>query len=394
MDKFATAIRLALLLLLAALLVPASAGLALAQESVVAGLKFETNEVDARLKDDLSRAITQAMKDSAHKRFIDFGSAQTKMNPVTRNCFTPDCLTRAGTALDATHGLSVEMSGEAEIYQWTIQLWDLRQGQSVASSRESCELCGAAEVERKFVTSLKTVLGALGAQAGATSGAAPPADAASEKYPVLHVAVLPEDAEIYINDQRIGEGAVTVRLAPGAHDVRVHMEGYRDVIERVLVNEETGGPIVLRVHLTATNPLRVPGAGREGPIDRLGSTRTILGWTGVGVGVLAIGTGIYLTAIDGDPACDAGVPMLACPDVYATAGAGLTMGVLGAALLTGGVTLLSWDLLAGEPTPARDSQPEDDEQTPEARAVRTAPTLSLSPALNVDSAGVMLRGSF
>lgn len=392
MDRFTTAIRPGLLLFLAILLIPSIPASAAAQEQVVAGLKFDAAEVDARLKDELTRAVGQAVQD-ASARFIDFSTAHNKMNPVTRNCYTSDCLTKIGAALGAARGLSIEMSGEAEIYQWTAQLWDLQQGQMLASRSESCELCGNAEVARKFKTTLKTVLETSAPQAGGVvAGGA--SDAAADTYPVLHVAVLPEDAEIYINDQRIGEGTVTVRLAPGTHDVRVHMEGHRDVIERVLVNEDTRGPIVLRVHLTSTNPLLVEGAGREGPIDRLGSTRTILGWTGVGVGVLAIGTGIYLTAIDGDPACDASVPLLACPDVYATAGAGLTMGVLGAALLTGGVTLLSWDLLAGAPQKSSDAQAAPREQAPEARALRPAPTLSLSPTLGIDSAGVLLRGSF
>jgi hypothetical protein len=368
----------------------------------MAGLKFETGQIDAELVDGLRQETSQAFDQVDRWSFIGFQSARGKMNPVTRDCFTADCLTKAGTAVGAPAGLSIEMSGEAEIYNWTITIWDLRSGEKVKTEQGACELCGHTEVLRTFGSSLKAALtgtalsGQPDAQAQPTQPTQSDAQPPSPGQVSLRVSTVPGDAKIYINDQLAGEGEVTRNIGAGTHEVRFQREGYGGLTETIAVNENTDGPILLRVHLSRTDPEAVAVGGSVGAIDRLGEARTTYGWVATGTGAVLLGTGMYLTAIDGETTCDSSVPTAQCDEVYATGGAGLTMGILGTALVTGGVAFLTWDLLAGESNtedeideenvaPTEDEFPDD---------VDEPGTVSISPLVGPDSAGVFLRGTF
>lgn len=369
----------------------------------MAGLKFETGSLDADLANDLRTEITKAFGQVDRWSFIGFDTARAKMAPITRDCFTADCLTKAGQATGAPAGLSVEISGEAEIYDWTIETWDLRSGEKLKTEKGACELCGHTEVKRTFLASIKAALVATGLPGGAQARTEPPAgqgtgqDAGQDKAlpspgdVPLEISAVPSDTKIYINDQLAGEGQVSRMVGPGTHKVRFRREGYGGLIETVVVNEQTEGPVILRAHLSQTDLEAVEIPTGVGPIDRLGSQRDTYGWLATGTGAALLGTGIYLAAIDGETACDDGVPDSECPDVYATGGAGMTMGVIGTALLTGGVTLLAWESLAGgddedEVDGEDDGVPAGDEEP--------ARTMSLSPAVGADGAGLLLRGTF
>jgi hypothetical protein len=371
----------------------------------MAGLQFETGQIDAELAKELRNETSQAFGKVDRWGLIGFKSARAKMNPVTRDCFTADCLTKAGTAIGATTGLSVDMSGEAEIYNWTITIWDLRSGEKLASEQGSCELCGDTEVKRTFRSSMVGVLsgtssdGQPNEQTGEPSGQQPSAQPPGPGQISLRVSTVPSDAKIYIDDQLAGEGDVTRSIGAGTHAVRFQREGYRGLTETVAVGEDTDGPILLRVHLSRTDPEAVAVATGSGAIDRIGETRTTYGWVATGAGAALLGTSIYLTAIDGQTTCEDSVPTAQCEQVYATGGAGLTMGILGTALVTSGVTLLSWDFLAGEaddldeqdPTPSDDEFPDDGSEDGRGDA---GGTVSISPLVSPDSAGVFLRGTF
>lgn len=370
---------------------------AAAQE--MAGLRFETGQVDPNLADGLQSEVGKAFDSVDRWSFIDFDRARSKMDPVTRDCFTADCLTKAGQAIGAPAGLDVQMSGEAEIYDWTIQIWDLRSGDKLKTEEGTCELCGEAEVKRTFRSSLQAALIGTALPGGSQAGGSQAGGQAAAPQPgagqiPLRISVIPADAEIYVDDQRAGQGEVTRAVGPGSHEVRFHKEGYQGLTEQVMVNEGTDGPVLLRVHLSRTDPEAVQVSSGVGPIDRMGSSRKVYGLIGVGAGAALLGTGIYLTAIDGNTACDAGVPDSECPDVYATAGAGMTMGVVGTALITGGVTLLTWESLAGETT--EEEVPPSDQPADEAPPAGEADEagVSLSPTVGAHGAGVLLHGRF
>lgn len=357
----------------------------------MAGLKFDTGSIDSELEGQLQSAMKSAFDSVDRWSLIDFSSARGKMAPLTRDCFTQDCLTKAGEALGASAGMSVELSGEAEIYEWTITVWNLRSGKKLTSEEGNCELCGRAEVQRNFESSIKSVLAAtaLPERRRARQPEEPPntgdsdkADDAAGDGVALQISVVPSDAEIHINDQRAGKGEVNRTVGPGSHEVRFRKEGYRGLNETVVIDENSDAPVVLRVHLSKTDPEAVRVPVGQGPIDRLGAKRTTYGLIGAGSGAVLLATGIVLTSMDGEAACGDGRPITECEEIYATGGAGMTLGVLGTALLTGGVTLLSWELLGGE---------YDDTA---AGSVEEPATMSISPAVTSDSGGLLLRGQF
>lgn len=379
------------LLLLAALLVLAPRAAAAqaedeaeAEGATMVGLKFDGAELSSSLQQKLRQGVIDTVGETPLK-FVDFKAASAEMDPVTQDCFTADCLQKIGAQLEAPLGLRVEISGENEIYAWTFETWDLQAGRRIDSVRKTCELCGEPELVETFSTSLKEML---------DSG--PPAPEEAFELPPGHVLVqvnaVPEEAEILFDGEVVGQGFVVLAVAPGEHDLHIRMDGYRDIQEHILMNEDTKGPVLFRYHLSSSSAQVLEAPPTVGPIDRLGAdTRLMLGLVGVGAGVVSLGTGIYLAAIDGDPACEAGVAVAACPDVYATAGGGIAMSALGAVLLTGGVTLLSWELLAGEPVEEQNLTPESPDS---GAAAAGGASVSLGPSLSPDGGGFVLSGSF
>lgn len=387
MIFFRASVRVVVLILLALVGVSLADSEAYAQSSegyVAVGLEFESSDMEQGLVNDLEKATVAAFEGAEGWDFVGFARARAELESEQKGCYSEECLIEIGEKFAAKRALSVEVSGAAEVYKWTFKIWDLEDGARIDTQVGACELCGKAELGEAFEQSVR------GAAQTLISGEA--AGSEEEGQVLLHITALPEDAEIIINDEPVGAGEVTLPVLPGAYDVHVHKEGYRDMIERVIVSREGGGPVVLRVYLTPSDPALV--APTEGPIDRLGSTRTTLGLVGVGVGIASLGVGIYLTAIDGNPACDDNTPSSACPDVYATAGGGLAMGVLGTALITGGAGLLSWELLRGRSGEEEQIEAAETDEEGEAARLNRGSTLSLNPAASGDGAGLFLRGAF
>ena len=370
----------------------------------VAGLRFDTGaEMDANVVSAVEAAVSEAFGSVDRWSLIPFDDARSKLDAQTRDCFTSDCLTSAGTTVGAPAGISVEISGEAQIYNWTVQLWDLRTGEKLNEQKGNCELCGRAEVKRTFRESVKALLIGTSLPSAAEAkgtktdtGTTEPGDGEV----AVRISVVPKDANILVGGNKIGEGDVTEALGPGEHQIRFKREGYQGFNETLIVNENTRGPILLRVHMSRTDPETVEVGGSTGPIDRLGKgKRTLYGGIATGAGVILLGTGIYLESIDGEPTCD-DRPASQCPEVYATGGAAMTTGILGGVALTGGVTLLIWEALAGSSSDDSDdseSQPEPSE-TPDDDSSEGEPSVSLSPSVAPMGAGggtgVVIHGRF
>jgi hypothetical protein len=363
----------------------------------MAGLKFDAGDsMDPRVSSEVRSAVADAYDEVDNWSFQGFKETRGSVDPVVRDCFTKDCLRKVLEATNAPVGLSVTITGEAQIYKWTITFWNLESGDKIKSKDGSCELCGRAEVTRTFRESLKAALigtavpkGAQAATGTDTGGAdeRARADTGGNKI-ALRISVVPKDAKITVDGDQVGAGDVTEAVGPGEYTVGFKLEGYRGLRETVVVDETTDGPVLLRVHLSRTDPEAVEVSGPMGPVDRMGSEkRNLYGAISVGAGAVMLGTGIFLTALDGEPACEPDVPANECPEIYATGGAGLTLGVLGTAAVTTGVTLLIWESLAGKSDEANDGASPDggEDEGPEVR---------FGPSLTPGGGGVLLRGRF
>ena len=353
----------------------------------MAALQYDVgNGVDPLVKDDVQSAMNDAV--SASKwTLIDVGTARGKMNPIVRDCFTSDCLSKAGQQLNADAGVRLRFSGEAQIYDWTIEVYDLRNGALLQSEKGACELCGRSEVVRTFKASASSVVAATKLGAAPKKENKPVVETKPVDKPVdtvrptntgdvqlvrLMISLEPPDAKITFRDAEIGRGRTEVEVGPGNHEFSFEADGYRIVKELVVVEGDTPSSMSLRIHLPKKDaaPQAVEVSSR-GPLDKLGSDRELYGWIGVGTGSLLLLTSAYMSAIDGDPTCDG--PAADCPDVWDTDGVSYVTTGVGATVVTAGVVLLVWEALAGSDDP---------------KAVKVAPTVS------GDGAGVGIFGRF
>lgn len=358
---------------------------ALASADEMAGLQVELGSgIDAVVRADLEAAVDSTMNSVSQWDWIPERKAKSSMNPVVRGCFTGDCLSKAGDATGADAGLRIRLSGEAQIYDWQIDIYDLDDGSLLRNEKGACELCGRSEVVRVFRESLRDTVVATRLprrKPVATSTTKPPkrtppqptdeptdeptqttgntepeTTAPTTTEPtgadraglvMLDVSVQPPDAAIEIEGEKIGTGTATVSLEPGTYELKFSLEGYQGFTESFVVSPQTSRRAFMRIHLSKTDPDPVMVSASEGAVDRLGNQRVTYGVISLAVGGVLVGTGIWLNAIDGDPACEDGA-FTDCPELYNTGTASVVTTLGGAALATGGAILLAWDVLAGK----------------------------------------------
>ena len=330
----------------------------------MAGLQLRfANGTDSGVRADIESAVSSGVK--SHKRwsFESFKSTRAKLAPVVRDCFTNDCLKKAGTASNAPFGLRVDFSGEAQIYDWSIEVYDLRNGKNAKSVKGSCELCGRAEVKRTFSTTLTEVLNGVKSKSSSTKTNEVVESEPEERpdpEPIetmkdtprvqvteVRIDVEPPDATVILNGEEVGTGSVTLQLSPGSYELQFKREGYQGFKESVAVGESGETKTQLRVHMSKTDPDPVLVRSGEGAIDRL-DNRALWGGITLATGSILLVTGIVLSSIDGQPSCSEGT-FQDCPSVYATGTGGILLTTTGAVLATAGVGLLMWNLLSGEP---------------------------------------------
>lgn len=373
-----------------ALLVPT-----ISSADTLAGLQTEIGpDVDALVRGDLEAAINEVLTSAGSWDWTSTSAARQKLDPVVRDCFTVDCLTKAGAALGADAGIRIRVSGESQIYDWTVEIYDLRDGALLQSNKGACELCGRAEVVREFKSSLRDVAVATKLPAKKAPAKSKPTVSAQpqqkieprdvdpqptepvqrEEMVMLEIAVEPADAAITVNGAPRGAGSATLALEEGTYEIQFAREGYRGLKETFVVGAQTSRRAFMRVHLSRTDPEVVAAAVSEGPIDRLGDQRVVYGALGTIVGAALLGTGAYFNHLDGRPTCDSGA-FERCPTLYSTGGAAFITTLGGAVLATAGLGLLTWELIAGtsEDAPA---------------------TATLAPVVTPAGAGLSLSGRF
>lgn len=331
----------------------------------LAALQYDIgNGVDTAVRGDIEAALTDGVKSNSKWKLIDLGTARSKMNPIVRDCFTNDCLVKAGKELDAEAGLRVRFTGEAQIYDWTIETYDLRNGALLESRKGACELCGRSEVVRTFKVTVADILKStsLGAAKTATKPktepkveptkpieTARPSNTGDVQLVRIDISVEPPDATITFRDAVIGRGKATAEVGPGNHEFKFEAPDHRIIKELVVVEGDNSETMALRVHLPKKDAAaKAVEITTRGPVDKW-DDREFYGWVGVGTGGVLLATGLYLSAIDGDPTCDG--RRADCPDIYDTDGLSFVTTFAGTALLTTGVVLLIWEKLAGDSNP-------------------------------------------
>lgn len=354
-----------------------------AHAQVVAGLKTDYGPtVDAPLREALNEGILDAFDQNSLYSYIRADRVRSQLNPVVRDCFTADCLIRAGAATGAQAGLRLIVREEGQIYDWSLEIFELQEGTALVEDRGVCELCGRAEVVNQVRTAIIANLATLDVS---DRGAPPRAEAldtgasqaATPGQKRLRISVVPADTRILLNNEEVGQGEVTLEVKPGQQELRFASETHRDLRETIIVSESSPELIMLRVHLSgAPAPQRMVVTRGDGFVDHIEDKRLAYGWAGVGAGALFTVAGILLISQDGDPTCEEGTAYSRCPTLYNTAPMGVTFTVLGTTAMAAGAVLLTWPLLAGE---AEEADPV---------------SLNVGPALGRGFAGLRLGGRF
>lgn len=221
------------LIVAAVLLALPATGLA----GTMAGLKFDAGDsMDPRVSSEVQAAVTDAFEEVDKWTFMGFKKTRKRLDPVIQDCFSSECLKKAYQATDASVGLSVEITGEAQIYNWTLTFWNLRTGEKIKSKTDTCELCGRAEVKRTFRESLKAALIGTAVPSEPQADPGTTGDSGGKQEPdsrtdatggnvALRISVTPKDAKISMGGEEIGAGDVTEGVGPGEHTIGFKLEG-------------------------------------------------------------------------------------------------------------------------------------------------------------------------
>lgn len=261
-------------------------------------------------------------------------------------CADSSCAAEIGQTIPGQVAVRASVYAEAEIYDFTITIYDLNSGDSVTDQVGDCTFCPVAEAVDSFQFTAQAALGGVAPMPAATT---PGADtvATTEPDPVespdpvpaedaaliegdisFSVSAEPDDAEIRINGQLVGTGRADLDLAPQELDIVIIADGHSEYQEDVRLTETMVGPIFLRAQL-APEPIVEQRPARTRNTSESSFNRRSVGGVMAGVGGAAMIGGIVMLAIDGNSTCESG-PLTACEEVYETTAGGVALSAVGA----------------------------------------------------------------
>lgn len=268
-------------------------------------------------------------------------------------CSGGDCIVAIGFTVPASVAVRAEVYAEAEIYDFTIRIFDLAGGEVLATQTGDCTFCPLAEALDSFRFTAEAAISAVSPMPPPTAGPAPadedPEDVAATAPESdagwvpgeirFNVSVVPDDATITVNGVEAGDGRASLDLAPQELQIAVAADGYEPYTEDVSLRPSMSGPIFLRVVMT---PTAVDAVTVEAPRRTARSgpdfDRRAVGGVLMGTGAAALVGGIVLLALDGEPTCSDG-PSNLCEDVWEFTAGGATATAIGAAAIGTGLGL-------------------------------------------------------
>lgn len=272
-------------------------------ETVRAPLQLE-GEVEDRARVEFDAQLAAGLKRSGLATPI-----------VDAACDDVECWAKAGAEAGAAYLIWPRVTASGRDYDVTIQLVDVATASVVATTEQTCEVCGVQEAAE--------VLGAASATLAAKL-------ANTEKGPpMLAIDAQPAGVLVSIDGELVGRAPVEREVEPGSHWISVSLDGY----------------VSQKREIKSTRGVRESISFQLLPTPIVGRTKMELaGWSLVGIGAAAIGTGVVLAVLEERPnrlQCDGDDvdPDGNCRLRYATLEAGIGTLAAGGVLLATGLTL-------------------------------------------------------
>lgn len=182
-------------------------------------------------------------------------------------CATTECYQRVAAATSATHVVRGVVTLKDRDYAVRVELLDGETGAPVATTGESCEICGVVDAGNMLATAAATLQTKL--------------DALAQGPATLGVVSTPPGAQIAIDGELLGTTPFSGPVLPGKHVMRISQEGYITVEREVTFVE--GVDEQLKFELEKV-PSRLPPRP--------------WGWVSLGVGAAGLGTAVALAVLD------------------------------------------------------------------------------------------------
>ena len=231
-------------------------------------------------------------------------------------CDNERCFKKIAEDTGSTHVVRAVVTVKDRDYAVKVFLIDGTDGAVIATSDESCEICGVADVGGLISTSAATLRTKLDALASGPS--------------TLVLTSDPAGATVTLDGEIIGVSPLDRPIIPGKHILRVSKEGYIALEREVTFVEGVEETVDFKLDKL---PSRLPGRA--------------WGWATLGIGIAALGAGITFTVLhDGqyNPDCSEGSGTKdsagECKFLWDTKWLGAGLGIGGAALTTLGIAIL------------------------------------------------------
>lgn len=295
---------------------PATAGPDAERRAAMLPLQVEGDLEGAwkdRIETDIGRGLVQAGMDVADPKAV------TQASGGVEDCSNAKCFQFLSQSAEARFVVRAKVVVEDRSYAITIDIFDGEDGSLAASSRESCELCGLAEVGDLVSTQAAALRTKL--------------DVLSLEPAVLTVTSEPAGATIFIDGEKVGTAPLEHELTPGEHEAQARMRGYLD--QSRTVEAVQGVRESIAFELLADTGKSTSGKDWKVPT----------GWTLLGVGTAGVAAGVTFLVLDERPyrAQCSGPDVDAfgnCRQRYGTMLHGIAFTAGGGALMVTGAALL------------------------------------------------------
>ncbi len=229
-------------------------------------------------------------------------------------CKEADCYRAVASATEATHVVRAVIKVDDNSYETRVVLVDGATGNELATSQDSCQICGLREVGDLLDAAAATLRSKL--------------DALAQGPATLQVSSTPVDAQVSIDGELKGTTPFDAPVLPGKHVLRVSKEGFITIEREVIFVEGIEEKISFELEKV---PSRLPARP--------------YGWGAIGLGAAALGTAVAFAVLDDRPyelggACDQRDEQGNCPRLWDADWIVLGTAAAGAGLVTLGVAIL------------------------------------------------------